>query len=121
MLSGLFRFARGRLAVVALAIFGAIILSAPSARAQSSGYTIDEIVAAGEGFFGTTTGSLATGIERIFASYGLPNGYILGQEGSGAFFGGLTYGEGKLYTKNAGDHAVFWQGPSFGWDFGAQG
>lgn len=35
--------------------------------------------------------------------------------------GGLTYGEGTLYTKNAGDHKVFWQGPSLGWDFGGEG
>ncbi|RUU69366.1 DUF1134 domain-containing protein, partial [Mesorhizobium sp. M7A.T.Ca.TU.009.01.1.2] len=32
-----------------------------------------------------------------------------------------TYGEGTLYTKNAGDHKVFWQGPSLGWDFGGEG
>jgi len=64
---------------------------------------------------------LATVVEKIFASYGLPNGYLLGEEGSGALIGGLTYGEGTLYTKNAGDHKVFWQGPSLGWDFGGEG
>ena len=41
--------------------------------------------------------------------------------GFGAFIGGLRYGEGVLYTKNAGDHKVFWQGPSVGWDYGADG
>ena len=46
---------------------------------------------------------------------------MLGEEGSGALVGGLTYGEGTLYTKNAGDHKVFWQGPSLGWDFGGNG
>ena len=70
---------------------------------------------------GATSGGLASVIEHIFASYGLPNGYVLGEEGSGAIIGGLTYGEGMLYTKNAGDHKVFWQGPSLGWDFGGQG
>jgi hypothetical protein len=83
--------------------------------------TAQEIVDAGHNFFGATSGGLASVIEKIFASYGLPNGYILGQEGAGAFVGGLTYGEGTLYTKNAGDHTVFWQGPSVGWDFGADG
>ena len=92
------------------------------ARAQAaSTYTAQEIVDAGHTFFGATSGGVATVIEKIFASYGLPNGYILGQEGAGAFVGGLTYGEGTLYTKNAGDHTVFWQGPSVGWDFGADG
>ena len=75
----------------------------------------------GHKFFGATSGGLATVVEKIFASYGLPNGYLLGEEGSGALIGGLTYGEGTLYTKNAGDHKVFWQGPSLGWDFGGEG
>ncbi|WP_431461031.1 DUF1134 domain-containing protein, partial [Klebsiella pneumoniae] len=75
----------------------------------------------GHKFFGETSGGLATVVEKIFSTYGLPNGYVLGEEGSGAFVGGLTYGEGKLYTKNAGDHKVYWQGPSLGWDFGGQG
>ena len=34
---------------------------------------------------------------------------------------GLRYGEGVLYTKNAGDLRVFWQGPSLGFDFGGEG
>nr|WP_245451167.1 EipA family protein [Pseudaminobacter arsenicus] len=97
----------------------AIAFSASAVRAQE--YTAQEIVDSGHRFFGATSGGLATVIEKIFASYGLPNGYILGEEGSGALIGGLTYGEGTLYTKNAGDHKVYWQGPSLGWDFGGQG
>ena len=53
--------------------------------------------------------------------WGLPNGYILGQEASAAFVGGLRYGEGKMYTRNAGDEKIFWQGPSLGFDAGADG
>ena len=90
------------------------------ARARRQ-YTAQEIVDSGHTFFGATSGGLATVVEKIFASYGLPNGYVLGEEGSGALIGGLTYGEGTLYTKNAGDHKVFWQGPSLGWDFGGEG
>jgi hypothetical protein len=89
--------------------------------ASANEYTAQEIVDSGHRFFGATSGGLATVIEKIFASYGLPNGYVLGEEGSGAFVGGLTYGEGTLYTKNAGDHKLFWQGPSLGFDFGGQG
>ena len=40
---------------------------------------------------------------------------------SGAFFGGLRYGEGKLFTRNAGERRVFWQGPSLGFDVGGEG
>ena len=54
------------------------------------------------------------------SQWGLPNGYVLGEEGSGAFVAGLRYGEGTLYTKNAGDLRVYWQGPSVGFDFGWQ-
>ena len=94
------------------------VVATPS---RASEYTAQEIVDSGHRFFGATSGGLATVVEKIFSSYGLPNGYVLGEEGSGALIGGLTYGEGTLYTKNAGDHKVFWQGPSLGWDFGGNG
>ncbi|MEP9399994.1 EipA family protein [Mesorhizobium sp. KR2-14] len=102
-----------------LAVLSLLAFSPSAARAQE--YSAQEIVDSGHRFFGATSGGLASAVEKIFASYGLPNGYILGEEGSGALIGGLTYGEGTLYTKNAGDHKVFWQGPSLGWDFGGQG
>lgn len=108
--------------LLAIAVSVMVAAVPMKARAQAADtYTVQEIIDAGHTFFGATSGGLASVIEKIFASYGLPNGYILGQEGSGAFVGGLTYGEGTLYTKNAGDHTVFWQGPSVGWDFGADG
>jgi Envelope integrity protein A len=62
-------------------------------------------------FFGTVSRGLATLIEKAVSQWGLPNGYVLGEEGGAAFFGGLRYGEGTLYTKNAGDLKVYWQGP----------
>ncbi|ECI7719596.1 DUF1134 domain-containing protein, partial [Salmonella enterica subsp. enterica] len=104
-----------RLAAVLLSLIGMAMLAASPANAQQ--YTADEIVTSGHKFFGETSGGLATVVEKIFSRYGLPNGYVLGEEGSGAFVGGLTYGEGTMYTKNAGDHKVYWQGPSIGWDF----
>ncbi|WP_321380481.1 EipA family protein [Rhizobium sp.] len=92
-----------------------------NALAQGDQYTMEEVVNAGHSFFGETSGALAKVIEKAFSQYGLPNGYILGQEGSGAFIAGLTYGEGTLNTKNAGQHPVFWQGPSLGLDYGGNG
>jgi hypothetical protein len=109
-----------RLAAAALVMLA--VMAAVPAKAQSnSTYTSQEILDAGHHFFGATSGGLASVIEHVFSSLGLPNGYILGEEGSGAVIGGLTYGEGTLFTKNVGDHRVFWQGPSLGWDFGGQG
>ena len=109
-----------RFAVVVLVAASLIGFASTPLRAQQS-FSAQEIVDAGHRFFGATSGGLASAIENIFSAHGLPNGYVLGEEGSGAFIGGLTYGEGTLFTKNAGDHKVFWQGPSVGFDFGGEG
>ena len=111
-----------RLIVVLTLAF--LVLGAPArAQTQPAGdnYTADEIIAAGHQFFGTVSGSLATLVERAVASYGLPNGYIIGQEGSGAIIGGLRYGDGVLYTKLESPRQVYWQGPSIGLDLGGDG
>jgi len=112
---------RMQIAAVLLGFLALISVLPQQAKAANDGFSMEEIVASGHRFFGSTSGGVASAIEKVFQSYGLPNGYILGEEGSGAFIGGLTYGEGTLYTKNAGDHKTFWQGPSLGWDFGGQG
>ena len=106
-------------AVISMAVMSLVPLR--EARADSSQYTMQEIVDAGHTFFGSTSGGIAKVIETAFSRYGLPNGYILGQEGSGAFVAGLTYGEGTLYTKNAGQRPMYWQGPSLGVDWGGNG
>ena len=107
------------------ALLLALVLAAPlagrEAAAQSMTYTTDEILLEGNAFFGGVTEGLATVVEQAVSQYGLPNGYILGQEGSGALLGGLRYGEGSLHTKNAGQHPIFWQGPTFGPDVGGSG
>jgi hypothetical protein len=96
---------------------------APAPRAQPgpNTYGPDELVGAGHRFFGNVSRGLASVIERAVSQWGLPNGYVLGEEGSGAFVAGLRYGEGTLYTKNAGDLHVYWQGPSVGFDWGGDG
>ena len=84
-------------------------------------YSSNEVIDAGHRFFGTISRGLAEIVERAGSQWGLPNGYILGQEAGGAWVAGLRYGEGILYTKNAGDLRVYWQGPSLGFDFGGDG
>lgn len=122
MFSRLFSSATFRLASAMLVAL-MLVASNPRSAAANAGqaFTAQEILDSGHHFFGSTAGGLASVVEEVFSSYGMPNGYILGEEGSGALIGGLTYGEGTLYTKNVGDHPVFWQGPSVGWDFGGQG
>lgn len=93
----------------------------PYRNERDNSYSSNEIVAAGHQFFGTVTQGLANVIEYAFQKQGRPNGYILGQDAGGAFVAGLRYGEGTLYTKDAGSHRVYWQGPSIGWDAGGDG
>jgi len=84
-------------------------------------YPPGELITTGHQFFGTVSRGLASVIEKAVSNWGQPNGYILGQEAGGAFVAGVRYGEGTLYTRNAGDRRVFWQGPSIGFDWGGEG
>ena len=93
----------------------------PPQQQQRGTFAVNEIVNEGHRFFGTVSRGLAQVVEEAVSRWGEPNGYILGQEGSGAFVVGLRYGDGKLYTRNAGDRRVFWEGPSVGFDTGGEG
>jgi hypothetical protein len=109
---------------LAAAAGGALGLPAAARAAteqQPDQFSGDEVVRAGHHFFGTVSRGLAEVVENATRRWGRPNGYILGQEASGAFVGGLRYGEGVMYTRNAGDLKVFWQGPTLGFDAGADG
>ena len=110
---------------IAAALAGSLVLAgqraAPAQDANPSAYSSSELITEGHRLFGGVSEGLAGVVERAVSQYGLPNGYIIGQEGSGAVVGGVRYGEGTLFTKNAGQHKVYWQGPSIGIDFGANG
>jgi hypothetical protein len=84
-------------------------------------FSADELIDAGHRFFGGVSRGLAMIVQKAGSQWGQPNGYILGEEAGGAFVGGLRYGDGTLYTKNAGDRRVFWEGPTIGFDAGADG
>jgi hypothetical protein len=90
-------------------------------RTSDGTYSRGEILATGHRFFGSVSQGLASVVEHAFRKAGRPNGYILGEDAGGAFIAGLRYGEGVLYTKDAGQHKVYWQGPSLGYDFGGEG
>jgi hypothetical protein len=96
-------------------------IEADVSRAPPHQYASGEIVDAGHHFFGDISKGLASIVERAADQWGRPNGYILGEEAGGAFIGGLRYGDGTLYTKDAGDLRVFWQGPTIGVDVGGDG
>src|SRR5262245_46277231 len=109
-----------RALILALVLVG-LGAGAATAQQQPSSYPPGELVSTGHRFFGEVSRGLAQIIEKAVGNWGLPNGYILGQEASGAFVAGLRYGEGTLYTRNAGDLRVYWQGPSLGFHLGGEG
>jgi hypothetical protein len=101
-------------------------VQSPSARAQAADppegtFTASELLASGDRFFGSVSRGLALTVEEAVKRWGEPNGYILGDDASAALLGGLRYGAGALYTRNAGQRRVYWQGPSLGFDLGGDG
>jgi hypothetical protein len=106
-----------------VAAFAAAGLAGGEASAQGAPqrFSSGELVDNGHKFFGSMSRGLAQVVEEATRRWGQPNAYILGQEASGAFIAGARYGEGQMYTRNAGQQRVFWQGPSVGFDAGADG
>ncbi len=88
------------------------------AAAEDDTFDKDEMVNAAQEFFGQTTKGVAEIIQKVFEDYGRPNGYIRGEEISGAFGVGLRYGNGKLHRKTGAPMQLYWQGPTIGFDFG---
>ncbi len=93
--------------------------SAESAANSGRTYRKDDLIGAAEGIFGKGAAGLASVIEDLLRKQGEPNGYIVGREGGGAVVVGLRYGSGTLHHKIEGERAVYWTGPSVGFDLGA--
>jgi hypothetical protein len=113
-----------RRALLRFAAGACLSVPARAARAdyeRPEAYSSNEVLENGHRFFGSLSRSLADLVENAAGRWGRPNAYVLGQEGSGAFFGGLRYGEGEMFTRNQGRHRVYWQGPSLGFDAGGDG
>lgn len=99
----------------------AMLLASPFAGAASDTETFDEasIFKSASDFLGDTTEGLAKVIAKAFKEKGQPTGYIKGEEVAGAITVGLRYGEGRLVFKSGGETPLYWQGPSVGFDLGA--
>ena len=91
------------------------------AHPAAATYEEKDVIAAAEGAFGKGAEGAARLIEKAFKDLGQPNAYIVGREASGAFFLGLRYGGGTLYSKVEGEVPVHWTGPSLGFDVGGDG
>jgi hypothetical protein len=87
---------------------------------SEQGFSEEEVVNRVSRFFGMGAELVAQAVEPIFRDQGRPAGYIEGSEGSAAIAVGLRYGEGRLYMHSQSDTTkLFWQGPSIGFDTGA--
>ena len=111
--------------LLALGCSSTTATQAPAPRATetpaqiSATYEQDEIVTSVAEFFGITAKAASDVVERTFRENGRPTGYIRGQEVSAALGVGVRYGEGDMQLKNGQSRKVFWQGPSIGFDTGA--
>lgn len=83
-------------------------------------YNENELVSAISTHLGVTSESAATAIERLFKDRGRPVGYITGEEGGGALTIGARFGKGTLWMKNGDTMPIYWQGPTIGFDVGAE-
>lgn len=82
-------------------------------------YSRQEVVSEVASFFGVTAEAAGEVVERVFAEQGDPVGFIRGEEVAGAVGVGLRYGQGEMRLKSGATRNVFWQGPSIGFDTGA--
>lgn len=102
-----------------LAVVTSFVLSPDAAgAAENDGFTQEEILDKARGFFGETTAGLAKAIEHVFEDQGRPNGFVTGEEFSGAIGIGLRFGKGTLNRKSGETRTLHWQGPSVGFDIG---
>ena len=110
--SGLFR----KLFMVFMAC--AFIGNVQAAENEGDTYDQDSITRDVVNFFGKSSEGLGKIVAKAFKEHGRPNGYIKGEEASGAIGVGLRYGDGVLTLKSGGRRKVYWTGPSIGFDFG---
>lgn len=87
---------------------------------DAESYNESELVAAISTHLGVTSESAASAIERLFKDRGRPTAYITGEEGGGALTVGARYGKGTLWMKDGRSQKVYWQGPTIGFDAGAE-
>ncbi|MBI1175501.1 MAG: DUF1134 domain-containing protein [Sideroxydans sp.] len=108
-----------KLGHAALAVLLGCGLAGPVHAADSEDtYDQDSIIKDASEFFGQSSEGLAKIVEKAFKEHGRPNGYVKGEEASGAIGVGLRYGDGVLKLKSGGSRKVYWTGPSVGFDFG---
>lgn len=106
-------------------MLAALLCAAPALAAEAAKtsdnntYDQDSVIKDATAWFGKGSEGLAKVVEKAFKEHGRPNAYIKGEEAGGAITVGLRYGHGTLHMKAGSTRSVHWQGPSIGFDLGA--
>lgn len=90
-----------------------------SGKSEGGGFSENELVTGISTHLGVTSESAASAIARLFKDRGRPVAYITGEEGGGAIGVGARYGKGTLWMEDGRSQKVYWQGPTVGFDLGA--
>lgn len=93
--------------------------SNPPAGGTQAAYSDDEVVKAANDFFKNGAADLGKVLGKVLREKGQPVAIIRGEEAGGAIGVGLRYGHGDLVYKGGAGRKVYWQGPSIGFDVGA--
>ena len=105
--------------IVAMSSVSVVADDHASKTKSTEGFTKEQVLEKADGFFGETTAGLAKAIEKVFAEQGSPNAIIAGEEVSAALGVGVRYGQGEVQLYSGDVLPIFWQGPSVGFDMGA--
>jgi len=90
-----------------------------TAATSHATYSDDEVVQSANNFFKNGAEDLSKVLGKVLKEKGQPVAIIRGEEGGGAVGVGLRYGHGELVYKGSAGRKVYWQGPSLGFDIGA--
>jgi len=93
--------------------------AAKAAPAPHATYSDDEVTKAANDFFKNGAQDLGKVLQKVLKEKGQPVAIIRGEEAGGAIGVGLRYGHGELVYKGGAGQKVYWQGPSIGFDIGA--
>jgi hypothetical protein len=109
--------------IALLALLGTMAPTGHDARAAATGgqsaYSDDEIAREASEFFSNGAKGLSDVLAKVLKEKGRPVAYIRGEEAGGAVAIGVRYGHGELVFKDGTHRLVWWQGPSLGFDLGA--
>jgi hypothetical protein len=97
----------------------ALLTVSGSCLAAADSYNDDEVAKAASAFFSSGAKELSEVMAKVLKDKGAPVAIIRGEEAGGAIGVGLRYGRGELEFKNGAKRMVYWQGPSIGFDVGA--